>query len=108
MCIEHYYSDEDIKIAYKDRRLYLGDEFDSEYGVHIDGDKICKDKNKCGKKFIIDSGCKVTEVKNVGINIALSKNDFANNILNRENEFLNINVDNFKLLFNLIESIIND
>ena len=50
----------------------------------------------------------MTEVKNVGINIALSKNDFANNILNRENEFLNINVDNFKLLFNLIESIIND
>ncbi|MBJ9770952.1 ATP-binding protein [Clostridioides difficile] len=108
MCIEHYYSDEEIKTFYKGRRLFLGDEFNSKLGLHILGDKICQDKNKCGKKSIIDSGCVVCDIKNPEDNIALSKNDFADSILNGVEEFKNISFENFKLVFDLIQILVNE
>lgn len=106
MCIEHYYSDKDVKTQYEGRRLFLGDEFTNKFGLHKEGDKICQDKNKCGKKLIIDSGCVVAKIEDESVNIALSKNDFANNILNQKEEFKDICFENFKLLFDLLQTLV--
>ena len=51
--------------------------------------------------FLIDD----IEKKN---NIALSKNDFTNNIINDVEGFDNFDIENFKLIFDVIEKIVND
>lgn len=109
--IEFLYNDEDlIKQDSNGRRLYLSNEFlhksrrlISDSSIVTTNNKVeCYYKNKIIK--VIDD-----EVYDLNDNnIALSKNDFATNILNKIAPFDVMNLSSFKLLFDQIESIIND
>ena len=115
ICIEHYYTDEEIKteVDLGDgiiRRLYLGNEFD-EHGRGFRNQKICSKLTFCGidKINIIDGNdtAKVysfdTEDKT---NYALSKMDFAEKILRKEAPFDSVSFGGFKQLFTVIQEIV--
>lgn len=116
ICIEHYYSDQEIKtfchINGKDYRLFMGNEFD-ELGLSADGELLCQNKNLCGKNriSIIDGQSKGRVVrikdKEPRENIALSKMDFANNILNKKQGFDKFSFCNFIEIFKIIKQIID-
>lgn len=115
ICIEHLYSDDEIRTEYRDlgiaRRLFLGYEFDDR-GISVELDKYCEKKASCGEGRIniIDgsSGERVTSIKNEnGINYALSKSSFANLVLQGKEPFNNFNFDNFVPIFETIQ-IINE
>ena len=77
LCIEHFYSDEDLfRVDSKGRRLYFSVEFDSTTGIHKENTNlrcISLKKLKSGPFNIIDS-----DVRNEhDTNVALSKNEFA-------------------------------
>lgn len=106
ICIEHYYTDDEIMIEDKGgKRLYLGNEF-SEHGIHNDLSKVCGLLNKCGKDSIkiIDNG--VYFITRQEENIALPKSKFAQNIFDEVNGFNNVNFKNFALIFQIIEKLI--
>lgn len=113
ICIEHLYSDEEIKTEYDNegiiRRLYMGYEFD-ERGVARELDHICEKKSSCGKgKINIIDGSnddRVTSIDNeANTNYALTKSKFASLVLNRTEPFDKFNFDNFVPLFERIQSI---
>lgn len=116
ICIEHYYSDEEIKTPCSkggiERRLFMGNEFDED-GFSHDGMLQCKNLNYCGpgKISIIDgqSKCRVIRTKDnpPRPNIALPKMDFAENVLNKAPGFDKFNFDTFLEIFKVIEEIIN-
>ncbi len=117
ICIEHLYSDEDIKtewISPSDgigRRLFIGNEFNN-YGISHDRERLCERKDLCGKEkiSIIEgvSGERVLDLKNVdsGVNYALSKSKFAEFILAKEYPFDKVNFENFIPIFQIIKKII--
>lgn len=114
ICIEHYYKDDEIKTLKKisgiDRRLYIGNEFDSS-GISSDKMLLCHRKDLCGesKISIIDgsSGAKVIRIHDdERHNLALSKADFANAILNKEDNFGDFDFSEFQLIFNIIKDIL--
>lgn len=85
ICIEHLYSDQEIKTEYENenendkiaRRLYMGNEFDKR-GIAIEIDRVCSKKNVCGPESIaiIDGSSeeRVTRLHhNDETNYALSK-----------------------------------
>ena len=105
ICIEHYYTDEDIQIKDKNgRRLFLSSEFDKVTAKHLTEDLIYTNKNYLQSKYprIID----YVLDPNTGKNKALSKNSFADNILNKDTLFLKVNFENFRILFELLQEII--
>jgi predicted ATPase len=107
ICIEHYYTDEEIKTEDRDsRRLFIGNEFSKKFGIHIENDKMCALKNKCGEGSIqiIDDG--VCYIGREEMNIALSKNNFAQNILIEDGSFRNVNFNNFLPIFSIIQEVI--
>lgn len=109
ICIEHLYLDEDIRREREGKRIYLGYEFSRKSGIHNEDSKIfCMKKDKCGSDSykIIDSDCWVASNINEEKNIAMSKNDFANNIVSEVDEFKNISFEGFKPLFQLLSEII--
>ena len=116
ICIEHLYSDDEIKTEYKEgdipRRLYLGNEFNSN-GYMTKEDKCCENRKLCGsdKISIIDgsSGDRViTPKKNNSPNFALSKMDFAECILEKKFGFENFDFSNFVPIFEIIKEIIEN
>ncbi|MBU5288298.1 ATP-binding protein [Paraclostridium bifermentans] len=109
ICIEHLYVDADIKRESNGRRIYIGNEFSQLTGVHIQDKNICcVQKNKCGQGSykIIDSDSKVVNLNDEKNNIAMSKSDFAENIINEVDEFKEIDFLGFKPLFEKINEII--
>ena len=106
ICIEHYFTDEQIKKENTDgRRLFLGTEFYSISGKSTDGNFNTTLKNKAGKNTIIDEKVyKSTDLQNVN-SIALSKNDFAD-LVSLDNNFIkDFNFENFRMIFNKILEI---
>ena len=120
ICVSTAYSNgfeqliEDIKKQDKNnRRLFLTNEFSSRSGMlKSDNTIVCRNKaledaEKNQRIKIIDSNvincCSETEE-----NIALSKEDFANNILNRTPPFDNVNIEGFRSLFETINQILKD
>jgi len=110
ICIEFYYNKDDLKTEDENgRRLFLGDEF----FVNANGNSKCKKfqtrlQNKAGKALeIIDSGVYKRDDLEMKNSIALSKNDFAENILNDIEGFNNFNIENFKLIFDVIDKIVH-
>ena len=111
--IEHYYTDDEIKteVSIKGipRRLFMGNEFDNR-GIDSIHSLNCDRKEKCGndKINIIDgtSGERITHFSNADINLALSKMEFAQRILNQEPPFDNFNFDSFLKLFQIMDEII--
>ncbi|MFE6167819.1 AAA family ATPase [Viridibacillus arvi] len=107
IAIEHYYTDDEIKLEDTDkRRLYMGNEFSSKSGISLHKDKICLLKNKCVNESIQIIDSSVFVISNEDENIALSKNKFANNIYNDIEPFDKVNHENFIPVFEIINKII--
>lgn len=113
--IEHYYTNETIKTNFDfdggiRRRMFLGNEFNNK-GIHITDDLVCKAINKITKNplSILDGSgdTKVTRLRD-DINIALTKNDFADKISAVDIELIETDLENFRILFEIISSIINE
>jgi RNA-directed DNA polymerase len=106
VCIEFYYIDDDIVRADEGgRRLYLSREFNPTSGMHVDADLICKKFDKLkGELKILDD----LVFDRTGNNVALSKNNFAENILAASHGFASVDFSGFKSLFERIQMIISD
>ena len=115
ICMEHYYTDDQIKLEIGingvKRRLFMGCEFDSD-GVSLDSTMFCNERNSCGegKIRIIDGHEKSPRVyrfddKNK-VNIALSKMKFATAVLEGQAPFDEIDFSNFIPLFEIIRDIL--
>lgn len=114
ICIEHYYSDEEIKTLYvcadgKKRRLFLGKDFD-KYGRDVIDGLMCIKRNLCGPESIkVIDGSSDTRVISMNeendINYALSKQDFATfSTIKKDSQTYNA----FREIFMIIQSIIKD
>jgi RNA-directed DNA polymerase len=106
ICIEFYYSNDDLTLKDANKhRLYLSDEFKSTSGFHLQDDLVCKDINKLrGELKIIDNQVFDRDDNNV----AMTKNDFADNVLAGKDNFANMDFSGFKPLFERIAMIISD
>lgn len=114
ICIEHYYSDADIKTFYtcsdkKERRLFLGNDFD-KYGRDIEHGLLCVKRSLCGADSIkVIDGSNDTRVismsENNDINYALSKQEFAAQSTITKNS---TTYTAFSRLFDIIQQIIQD
>lgn len=105
--IEHYYTDQEIKIEDNSgRRLYMGNEFSVKSCSNSSRDKFCSLKNKIGSKSIQIIDSDVYRYEDEETNIALTKNDFAENILYDKPPFNEIGYENFRDIFEIINKII--
>jgi len=105
ICMEHLYLDSEIKTLDKrNRRLFLSDEFDKVTGKHLSEAYECLDLKKLKPNYpaIIDD--KVVDANRKSI--ALSKNNFAENILNGEGDFGKFTFEHFKPVFDIIKQIV--
>ncbi len=119
--IENYYTDSEIKTKDRDnKRLYLSSEFnfnekktdskiyslkarDNMPNLIIDDEVYVDNQNlEIPDKNELKSLIKAGKLKKV---YTLSKNEFADNILNEIAPFNTISKDNFKLLFNIVKEI---
>ena len=113
ICIEHYYSDEELKtekdINGKKCRLFLGNEFDSR-GISLDKKYVCSPATHCGsdKNTILegDAKARVTLYEDETVTVGLPKTKFAEAILHEEDNFKNIDSSNFNLIFDVIRDIL--
>lgn len=116
ICIEHYYSNQEIKTKYEEnniqRRLFMGNEFDSR-GNGLDNKFFCCNRNICGKEKIniIEGSTKervilMTDHSENPTNYALPKNEFAELVLTKAHGFDKFNFDNFLLIFEVIKKIL--
>ena len=90
------------------RRIFIGKEFKGKGDGNSKCGKYITEKRNATALDIIDRDKKVfliddTEKQN---NIALSKNDFTNNIINDVNGFDNFDIESFRLIFDVIEKIV--
>ena len=112
ICIEHYYTDEELKAKFTcddgiERRLFLGNDFD-HYGRNTKEELLCTKRNLCGESSIriIDgsSDCRViSSLSDDETNFALSKSDFAAFVTPDKTSS---SYDAFRSLFRLIHSIL--
>lgn len=111
--IEHYYADDVLKKIVCDdgivRRVYCGNDF-LKNGNSKDLTKRCNKKNVCGDSVIrVLSGSSeekvfdIDEEENNGVNYALSKDDFFENIIKPDND---IDLTSFHLILDIIKEII--
>ncbi|MCT4617288.1 MAG: ATP-binding protein [Candidatus Gracilibacteria bacterium] len=106
VCIEHYYNDSDLILEDDNgRRLFLGTEF-LQNGNSKNGRYQTIKKDKCTKDTIIDEKVYHYDDYKTENSIALTKNNFAENILNEVNGFEKIALDNFKIILSIIEDIV--
>jgi RNA-directed DNA polymerase len=107
ICVEFYYGNNDIMRHDENGwRLFLNREFSPVSGRHVEEDLNCKDFNSLSHREvkIVDDLVYGKSDKNV----ALSKNDFADYILNEHPNFTAIDFSGFKPLFERFLMIIND
>lgn len=118
---ENYYTDEEIKtLDINGRRLFLSNEFNKETCKHLTIDNIYAlgvNKDTPDNHILDHKVYKISSVKPIfkkdiynnpnKQNIALTKNAFAENILNKTKPFDTISVDNFKLVFDILLKIQN-
>lgn len=107
--IEFLYKDEDLKLQDENgRRLYITSEF-NENGRLNANHSIGVKNNHDVKNYITPEKEKIQadEVIDVdGNSLALSKEQFASNILERKEQFANVNYDGFRPLFDRLKSIL--
>jgi RNA-directed DNA polymerase len=96
LCVEMLYTDDDLrKRDHEGRRLYLRSEFDKRTGYH--STERCSIPNTKSKTLVCD------EVFAYGSsNLALSKRDFAEAILNRMPPFDNVSFEGFAPTFEML------
>lgn len=113
ICIEHYYSDDEIKTSVEiegiNRRLYIANEFDI-HGRGINDEIMCEKPKICGKDRINiiegSQGERVLSSKHGSEdNLALSKMEFAKRVYQYEPPFDNFCFDSFLELFRCISEI---
>jgi RNA-directed DNA polymerase len=106
--IELFYSDDEIKRKDSNgRRLFLSNEFSETSGRHMSENLVCRDNKATRKKLcVIDANDKVYDHNDN--NVALSKDDFAQNILNDIENFTNFKFDEFKKIFDVMQKIISN
>lgn len=105
--IEHYYTDDEIKTEDSEgRRLYMGNEFSSKSGNHKDRDRFCVKKSDCGEKSIHILDNDVFMQDDEETNVALSKNKFCDNIIDKVDNFKDFDYKNFNLIIEMIDEIL--
>jgi len=116
ICIEHLYSDDEIKTPVNvdgiERRLFFGSEFD-KYGKSPSQDRFCQNRNACGpNKICIIEGAMNERVLALNdetdseTNYALPKMVFASKVLANEAPFNSFNFSGFLPLFETIRKIL--
>ena len=109
--IEFLYQDEDLfRQDENGRRIYKTSEF-NEDGRFKSDHTIGVKNNHDVKKYIQPENEKIQgdEVINIdGKSLALSKEQFAINILNKRGDFANVNFDAFRPVFDRLRSILNE
>ncbi|MFN0318583.1 MAG: reverse transcriptase domain-containing protein [Burkholderiales bacterium] len=104
ICIELCYKDEDIvRLDSNGRRLFLNNEFHNKSRRHLKDTRITTTKTISAQLSIIDSEVFDEENKN----IALSKSDFADNIVRGNDLFKGVDFSGFELFFELLCEVIN-
>lgn len=106
ICIEHYYSNTEIKHLTPNGRLYMGDDFNT-YGISSDGNWVYKDFEKNSSitaLSIIDKNCKHLQKISDSSQI-ITKDDFASYVIEHPDDF---NFSNFQKIFDIIKSIDDD
>jgi len=103
--LEFYYTDKEIMTCeHTGRRLYINSEFNDKSCRHHNLDLNCTD-DKARKTYLCIIDNNVFDVSSV--NVALSKHDFAFNILNNIEPFDNMCFNSFSDIFSLIGKIIS-
>ena len=104
------YHDDDLKRKDENgRRLYITSEF-NENGRLIENVKIGVKNNHDVKNYIQPSKEKIQadEVIDIdGNSLALSKEMFAQNILEKNGDFANVSFDAFKSVFDRLKEVLN-
>lgn len=106
ICIEWYYNESEIKKAvYEGKRIFLGNEFQVYDKQKRYSESKCANyittKNNIKELDVLDEKVYKKNDENFKHNIALSKNDFVENVVD------DLNIDNFKKIFHIIEKIIH-
>jgi len=111
--IEHFLTDEELKIEdSKGRRIFLAKEFD-ERGISWDKQYTCKYANKSGKGIYINpleilNGSGDKKVYKISddseINYALSKDDFVKHIIDKEDGF-DFDLKEYRAILEIIKKI---
>lgn len=112
LCIEFYYSDNEIRTRdLNDRRIFLSSEFKKTTGRHKEDSSISVFNADKVKKFTNAEDAKIVDddvFNDEEQNIALTKKDFATQVLNGNPPFDSFSFENFRIIFEIIEDIIND
>lgn len=115
ICIEHLYTDDEIKTEIEingiKRRLYMGYEF-NKLGYSKSLKLMCEQRNACGEgKIDIIEGRENERVINLddenSVNYSLTKTKFAEYILNKMPPFDKFDFSNFIGIFENIKEICN-
>ncbi len=108
ICIEFMYKDDDLfKVNREGRRIYVSSEFNtsgrllSDPAIGVLNNGKVKQYTAKPKQKIIDS--EVIDISSKSL--AMSKNDFANSIVNNEPPFNNIDIISFGALFETLREI---
>lgn len=108
ICIEHYYTNAEIKKDTGKGRLYLWDDFD-KFGKSLDGNWVFKDfqSNNSVKRKIIDNsqGNHLQKIKDFAEKFICSKDDFADYVMNHPEEF---DFSNFQKIYDVVVDIMKD
>jgi hypothetical protein len=110
VCIELYYTDPELRTPDPaGRRLFLSTEFNPQSGRHLSNPRLSVgNKGKLGPAAkgaatrIIDSDV----FDEVSQNVALTKADFARNVLGRQGDFAGFQFDAFRAILEIVDKII--
>ena len=120
VCIEHYYTDEELKTEIEfegvKRRLFLSGEFTKRNGQTKDHQFFYENiqrLKKSGQYDIIegDQGNRVTKLVDDSdnpVNFALSKNTFASEMLAGNPALANVSVEAFRKIFDVLNQIASE
>lgn len=109
VCIEHYYTDDELRTkGTKGRRLYLSNEFNPDTGLHKTENTNFANRKTLRATYpkIIDGSDRV--LNEHGVNVALTKMAFAENITSKRGDFKRISPENFRIVFELISEILKE
>jgi len=121
ICIEFYYKEKDLKTTKDGKRLFFADEF--EFNKENKGDNSKRFISKCSKfktssrkvkkgataeLTLISTPVYSIDDEQCKNNLLLSKNDFTKYIENEVEGFDDFDIENFRLIFDVIEKIVKD
>ena len=106
ICIEHYYTNSEIKTQTDFGCLYMGKDF-NDYGLSNDGKWCFQDysKNRSIMPITIIDGANKHMQKLCDDSYIITKDDFADYVINHPNEFC---FENFEKIFKVIEEIVTE